>query len=187
MGVKHAFESEVEDGPDDTQVRPSNWNADHTIDGDVAFAGFKPTGLGAPTNPGDAATKSYVDGRTVPGNFLAFEVPFVGGTGDGGGASDDYARYHLDLDALGVALADEPIINFQWFLTDGTENIRISTQFCAINNAGNWDKTGVNSTIQVNGNGEAQSIPSSTQIRLLALYDNALGAMNGHLKISVNW
>lgn len=29
MAIKHAFTSEVEDGADETQVRPSDWNADH--------------------------------------------------------------------------------------------------------------------------------------------------------------
>jgi len=29
MAIKHAFESEVEDGADETLVRPSDWNADH--------------------------------------------------------------------------------------------------------------------------------------------------------------
>jgi hypothetical protein len=32
MGVKHAFASAKSDGADATLVRPSNWNADHTID-----------------------------------------------------------------------------------------------------------------------------------------------------------
>jgi len=37
--VRHAFESEKSDGGDDTLVRPSNWNADHVIEGALA-AGF---------------------------------------------------------------------------------------------------------------------------------------------------
>ena|SRR5436190_2705647 len=32
MAVKHLFESEIADGPDDTVVRPSDWNADHEIE-----------------------------------------------------------------------------------------------------------------------------------------------------------
>lgn len=40
MGIKHTFASLKLDGPDATVVRPSNWNADHTIDGDVNFNGF---------------------------------------------------------------------------------------------------------------------------------------------------
>lgn len=36
--VKHAFESLIGDGADSTVVRPSNWNADHTITGTVDVA-----------------------------------------------------------------------------------------------------------------------------------------------------
>lgn len=32
MAIKHAFTSGVSDGADTTVVRPSNWNANHTID-----------------------------------------------------------------------------------------------------------------------------------------------------------
>lgn len=39
MGIKHSFVSPKFDGPDATVVRPSNWNSDHTIDGDVDFNG----------------------------------------------------------------------------------------------------------------------------------------------------
>lgn len=35
MAVKHAFVSGVSDGADTSLVRPSNWNADHTIDNDT--------------------------------------------------------------------------------------------------------------------------------------------------------
>ena len=36
MGIKHDFTSGKSDSADTTLVNPSNWNADHTIDGDVA-------------------------------------------------------------------------------------------------------------------------------------------------------
>jgi hypothetical protein len=32
MGIKHTFVSTIPDDTDDTLVRPSNWNADHSID-----------------------------------------------------------------------------------------------------------------------------------------------------------
>lgn len=35
MAVKHAFVSAVEDGSSTGLVRPSNWNADHTIEDDT--------------------------------------------------------------------------------------------------------------------------------------------------------
>ena len=33
---------------------------------DISFGGYKATLLGTPTNPQDAATKAYVDGRRAP-------------------------------------------------------------------------------------------------------------------------
>jgi hypothetical protein len=40
MGIKHAFTSAVPDTAGPSIVKPSNWNADHTIDGDVDFNGY---------------------------------------------------------------------------------------------------------------------------------------------------
>lgn len=37
MAIKHVFQSGKADGGDATLVRPSNWNADHTIDTEVTF------------------------------------------------------------------------------------------------------------------------------------------------------
>lgn len=37
MGIKHTFASAKSDGADATLVRPSNWNANHTIDSEVTF------------------------------------------------------------------------------------------------------------------------------------------------------
>lgn len=41
MSIKHAFVSARPDAADATKVRPSNWNANHVIDGNVDFAGYK--------------------------------------------------------------------------------------------------------------------------------------------------
>jgi hypothetical protein len=40
MGIKHTFVSAVADDADTSLVRPSDWNADHTIDADVDMNGF---------------------------------------------------------------------------------------------------------------------------------------------------
>lgn len=69
-GIAHAKVSAKTDGGDSTLVQPSDWNADHSITGDVAFAGYKATGLGAPTASGDAATKGYVDSNTAPASHV---------------------------------------------------------------------------------------------------------------------
>lgn len=47
MAVKHAFTNPKADGGDATIVRPSNWNADHTIDpGSISRAQLDATGKG---------------------------------------------------------------------------------------------------------------------------------------------
>lgn len=76
-GIKHAKVSAKADDPDTSEVNPSDWNADHTITGDVPFNAHKATGLADPTLAQDAATKNYVDthsggGGVGPGtpNFL---------------------------------------------------------------------------------------------------------------------
>jgi hypothetical protein len=181
MSIKHTFVSAIPDGPDATQVRPSNWNEDHTIDGDVDFNGNRATGLDDPVDPQDAATRAFVESRSVPGDFVSLEAPVSGSGGSG------FIAYPLDLDALGVVFTDTPIIGFQWFINDGSTYIVAAGQLLGYGNAGNWDKTNVNTTISYNGAGEGQSIPSATELRLLVLYDGGVGATTGHLKITVSW
>lgn len=67
MGVKHTFVSQVPDSADEDIVRPSNWNEDHTIDGDVDFNGH------AIVN----ASKPYVikgDNYTITANDFHVEI-----------------------------------------------------------------------------------------------------------------
>lgn len=47
MQVKHAFTSGLADGPDATLVRPSNWNADHTLVGWDALTADKTVTVGS--------------------------------------------------------------------------------------------------------------------------------------------
>jgi hypothetical protein len=37
MPIKHSFVSAIPDGPDDTLVRPSDWNAEHVVDGTLTM------------------------------------------------------------------------------------------------------------------------------------------------------
>ena len=46
MGIKHTFVSPVASSTNTDIVRPTNWNADHTIDGDVDFNGYSITDIG---------------------------------------------------------------------------------------------------------------------------------------------
>lgn len=63
MGVKHAFQSAKADGADTSLVRPSNWNAEHTIDSFALPSDISPAQLTADQNdwnPTDLATASVV-------------------------------------------------------------------------------------------------------------------------------
>ena len=59
MGIKHSVtKSRGERG------YAEEWNADHVVDSDVDFSGYKITNLADPTDNQDAATKSYVDSQS---------------------------------------------------------------------------------------------------------------------------
>src|SRR4051812_27004918 len=51
LTVKHSFTSPKSDGPDSTLIRPSNWNADHTLTGFPGDATKFLNGAGAFTTP----------------------------------------------------------------------------------------------------------------------------------------
>lgn len=70
MAVKHAFTSSVADGPDATQVRPSDWNADHTIDDGTITATMLAAGCLAAAWPVGAIFLSAV--ATNPATLLGF-------------------------------------------------------------------------------------------------------------------
>lgn len=65
MALKHPFVSGKGDGGDATQIQPSNWNADHTIDADglVLPAGTTP---GAPTTGNFRLFAKSQGGRVMP-------------------------------------------------------------------------------------------------------------------------
>lgn len=59
--IKHAFVSPKADGPDDTLVRPSDWNDDHVVVGGIGVTGS--TGPTGPTGP-SGSTGAGVTGPT---------------------------------------------------------------------------------------------------------------------------
>lgn len=64
MPVKHAFTSAKSDGADSTLVRPSNWNADHTIDTHLDFPA-----IATPSTPGASTMRMWGKaraGRIIP-------------------------------------------------------------------------------------------------------------------------
>jgi hypothetical protein len=64
MGIKHVFVSGIADGIDPTQVQPSNWNSDHTIDSEINIPAV------TPATPA-ASTVSIFDKLTASRNMLA--------------------------------------------------------------------------------------------------------------------
>ncbi|HEY1813023.1 MAG TPA: hypothetical protein VGG74_11820 [Kofleriaceae bacterium] len=81
MAIKHTFVSSKPDSSDSSQVKASNWNADHTITSDVDFATHKAINVVDPTNPQDAATKNYVDTHgSSGGGFTPAAGSFNSGT-----------------------------------------------------------------------------------------------------------
>jgi len=66
MPIKHAFTSGKSDGGDATLVRPSNWNADHTIDTYVDLPS-----IATPASPGAAIARMYSKNRASR-NFPAW-------------------------------------------------------------------------------------------------------------------
>ncbi len=55
-GIVHAFSSTYADPGDATKIKPSNWNADHTITGDVDFSSYKITWASGATLAGAVGT-----------------------------------------------------------------------------------------------------------------------------------
>lgn len=70
MTIKHAFTNPKADGGDSTIVRPSDWNADHVVNGELALEILSAT----PSAP--ASTNINIFGREIAGRGLAaFQGP----------------------------------------------------------------------------------------------------------------
>lgn len=75
MGVTHAFTSPKADGGDTTLVQPSNWNAAHTLTGNLsAFDGLA-NASGALTNDG-AGNLTWTPAAPGGGTWTEAEVDF---------------------------------------------------------------------------------------------------------------
>ena len=75
MSVRHAFNSPKADGGDATLVQPSNWNADHALDGVVGALDVLADGVGALTNDG-AGNLSWEPAAPSGGTWTEVEVDF---------------------------------------------------------------------------------------------------------------
>lgn len=80
MSLRHAFSSSLADGGDTTIVRPSNWNADHVVDGagNERVLYFSGTSLTASDFKYDY-TYGGIEG-TKQGSYIAL-APFISGSG----------------------------------------------------------------------------------------------------------
>src|SRR5262245_553725 len=104
-GIKHAFTSLKSDSADTTLVRPVDWNADHTITGDVQFNGFN-----IPTS-GATFSITLDSGGTPTGIINTSETQVI--------IAGDLVPISSDSESLGVTgtrfsdlfLADGAVIN----------------------------------------------------------------------------
>jgi hypothetical protein len=80
VSLKHAFVSSIPDGADTSVVRPSNWNAEHTLTGTVnTLMGFDATGASQAVTVGSGLT--YSGGSLTATGGGTGTVTSVSGTG----------------------------------------------------------------------------------------------------------
>lgn len=79
MAIKHAFVSSKADGADTSLVRPSNWNADHVIDGGIAIDdSFFTTCSLSLTGPGTDQTLCGISSSTY--RSAKYQIQITAGT-----------------------------------------------------------------------------------------------------------
>lgn len=137
MGIKHAFQSAKSDGGDSTLVRPSDWNASHTVTSvDVSFIGaaaynasnaaISTSGLVARSMDSEAYDS---DGfHSTSSNTDRFTIP----TGMGG-------KYLL---WIAVNLTGDPTNGYVAFRKNAGETIVLQCAFVRDTNTGGYGATG---------------------------------------------
>lgn len=102
MAIIHQFVSAISDGADTSVVRPSNWNADHTINGNVDFNSFGITELGSlsgaytDTSTASALVSNYiVDVTVAPTSNSAAIIPAIIGKATYSGTADITGGGHV--------------------------------------------------------------------------------------------
>src|SRR2546430_2095358 len=129
ISLKHAFTDPKADGGDATIVRPTNWNAEHTLTGTAGSV----LGFDASNNASEVLV------RPVLGNVLTRYVATTGSDVTGDGASGNpYATLSHAWFSL-VGMGSNPGIDFNGW--------PVTTQLAD----GNYDLTGFGAAVDVGG------------------------------------
>lgn len=123
----------------DVVLPKHDWNDDHTITGDVDFAGYKGTNLADPSSAQDAATKAYVDAHsvgTIGGSIAVTQIAF------GSGANTISGNAGFTFDGTYLDLASGKVFSGQYTNTAGSAYINpdgsaVFGTNASFNNAGN--------------------------------------------------
>ena len=169
VSLKHTFVSAIPDGADTSVVRPSNWNAEHTLTGTVnTLMGFDATG----------ASQSV----TV-GSGLTYSAGTITATGDGSGTVTSVAALTLgtsgtDLTSTVANGTTTPVITLNVPTASASNRgVLSSTDWTTFNNKGSGTITSVTATAPVVSTGGTTPVISMAA---------ATASVNGYLT-STDW
>jgi hypothetical protein len=169
VSLKHTFVSAIPDGSDTSVVRPSNWNAEHTLTGTIStLMGFDATG----------ASQSV----TV-GSGLTYSAGSLTATGDGSGTVTSVAALTLgtsgtDLTSTVANGTTTPVITLNVPTASASNRgVLSSTDWTTFNNKGSGTITSVTATAPVVSTGGTTPVISMAA---------ATASVNGYLT-STDW
>ena len=169
VSLTHTFVSAIPDGADTSVVRPSNWNAEHTLTGTVnTLMGFDATG----------ASQSV----TV-GSGLTYSAGTITATGDGSGTVTSVAALTLgtsgtDLTSTVANGTTTPVITLNVPTASASNRgVLSSTDWTTFNNKGSGTITSVTATAPVVSTGGTTPVISMAA---------ATASVNGYLT-SADW
>ena len=169
VSLTHTFVSAIPDGADTSVVRPSNWNAEHTLTGTVnTLMGFDATG----------ASQSV----TV-GSGLTYSAGTITATGDGSGTVTSVAALTLgtsgtDLTSTVANGTTTPVITLNVPTASASNRGALSsTDWTTFNNKGSGTITSVTATAPVVSTGGTTPVISMAA---------ATASVNGYLT-SADW
>jgi len=169
VSLTHTFVSAIPDGADTSVVRPSNWNAEHTLTGTInTLMGFDATG----------ASQSV----TV-GSGLTYSAGTITATGDGSGTVTSVAALTLgttgtDLTSTVANGTTTPVITLNVPTASATNRgVLSSTDWTTFNSKGSGTVTSVTATAPVVSTGGTTPVISMAA---------ATASVNGYLT-SADW
>ena len=140
VSLKHTFVSAIPDGSDTSVVRPSNWNAEHTLTGTIStLMGFDATGASQSVTVGSGLTYSAGSLTATGGTVTSVAALTLGTTG-------------TDLTSTVANGTTTPVITLNVPTASATNRgVLSSTDWTTFNNKGSGTVTSVAGTGTVNG------------------------------------